>query len=385
MHALIIYPGCDRWIDALTVALGQASDGTWYASTLQLQLASFEVCVACRRVRTLRVIVDERMPLSLWGNEESLDDSPNAQERRRQPLLRAAGVVWKIPSGFMVPLLSEGTLLSEVGWMQRDDTVSDATHLPFCKYIEQPPERLLPSSRNYFKEVATVCSRESRPVKDVQILGISSWPPALRQLSVLCKTRWFDFDDWVSLPSTLEHLHLSGRFNHPLDYVFRGTEPTSWPVSLKHLALGGCFNQPIDCFTWPPSLTHLAFGDWFNQQITNVEWPASLLRLAFGSEFAKSIVGVVWPPSLLQLTFDGDVRQSIAGVVWPASLRHLALVDIRKKSIASVVWPPSLVRLRLGFRFNEPITEVVWPASLTRLVLGVSFISPSPRLYGQYA
>lgn len=69
-----ILPGTDVWLGAFTVALGQASEGKWYVSTLELQRASFEICVACRGVRTLRITVGKCMPLSLWGDDESFDN-----------------------------------------------------------------------------------------------------------------------------------------------------------------------------------------------------------------------------------------------------------------------------------------------------------------------
>lgn len=82
---LCVFPGSGQWLDMLTIALGQAAEGKWYTSTLQLQLVSFQACVACRGVRTLRVTVDKRMPLSLWGNDDSMDDELKTNTVGRLP------------------------------------------------------------------------------------------------------------------------------------------------------------------------------------------------------------------------------------------------------------------------------------------------------------
>ncbi|CAN0202173.1 unnamed protein product, partial [Ectocarpus sp. 8 AP-2014] len=64
-------PGINsRCLDAFIVALSQPRAGgnkQWYASTLQLQLASFDYCRACRRVPTLLVRATRDSPYSLWG------------------------------------------------------------------------------------------------------------------------------------------------------------------------------------------------------------------------------------------------------------------------------------------------------------------------------
>ncbi|CAM9669642.1 unnamed protein product, partial [Hapterophycus canaliculatus] len=57
--------GNGRCLDAFTIALHQACGGSlrrWYASTLQLQLASLGFCRACRSVPTLHVRVNRSTP-----------------------------------------------------------------------------------------------------------------------------------------------------------------------------------------------------------------------------------------------------------------------------------------------------------------------------------
>ena len=53
--------GVSRRPGAFVVAVNQACEGgekRWYASTLELQLTSLELCKACRSVGTLRMHVD---------------------------------------------------------------------------------------------------------------------------------------------------------------------------------------------------------------------------------------------------------------------------------------------------------------------------------------
>ena len=77
-------------LDALTVALDQASEGLWYVSTVELQLASLDICAVCRVARILCVTVCEGMALSLWGADDPLSFSVDAAETRRLAALRAA-------------------------------------------------------------------------------------------------------------------------------------------------------------------------------------------------------------------------------------------------------------------------------------------------------
>ncbi|CAN0223234.1 unnamed protein product, partial [Ectocarpus fasciculatus] len=61
------------FFDALVVALSQACDGgkkRWYASTLELQLASLDICRVCRSISTLHVRVKDQAPRSLWYPHE---------------------------------------------------------------------------------------------------------------------------------------------------------------------------------------------------------------------------------------------------------------------------------------------------------------------------
>ena len=99
--AAAFFPGKGCFLNALAVSIGQASDVKWYASTKQLQLAYFDVCGACRRGRTIRVIVGQGIPLTLWGDDDDdcvLSESSKGPEVWRPPVLHAAGVVWQMPA-----------------------------------------------------------------------------------------------------------------------------------------------------------------------------------------------------------------------------------------------------------------------------------------------
>lgn len=77
-------------LEYFVVALNRAVGGRksignkrwWYVSTLDLQLASLELCQACRRVRTLHVKIGIGTPRSIWRPENPL---ANTSGGRRHP------------------------------------------------------------------------------------------------------------------------------------------------------------------------------------------------------------------------------------------------------------------------------------------------------------
>lgn len=370
----VFFAGRDLWLDILTIALGQATEGGWYASTLQLQLVSFEACVACRGVRSLLVTVDTHMPLTLWGNDDSVDDPLKAQaKRRRLPALRAAGALWTLPSSMFAPILLQAALLKDVEWMQKTgvnyvrshskvDALSrggDSLHLV---------SRVLGSPRIFFETMLTlIISKEHDAGTDTQSSPRVFWPTALRQLSIGCTST--ERVDWLALPNSLERLALGGCFDQPIESV-------AWPASLKQLTLGGCFDQPIADVVWPASLLQLTFGVSFNQPISHVNWPASLLHLTFEGRFDQPIADVVWPTFLEHLAFGYSFNQPIADVVWPSTLQKLAFGGSFDQPIAGVVWPASLNRLVFGDDFNHSINRVAWPSALQYLSFGTGFVQP---------
>lgn len=359
----------------LTIALGQATEGKWYTSTLQLQLVSFQACVACRGVRTLRVTVDKRMPLSLWGNDDSMDDELKTNTVGRLPALRAAGVSWTLPASMFAPVLLQAVLLRDVEWMQK--TGVNYVRLRSNDAALSGPDELIPSvarsvrsPRIFFETMLTFITKENDATVATQSAPSTSWPSALRQLSIGCTTT--ERINWVTLPHSLERLALGGCFDQPIESV-------AWPASLKKLTLGGCFDQPIADVVWPTSLMQLTFGVSFNQPIAYVNWPVSLLQLKFEGRFDQPIAEVLWPPSLEQLSFGYSFNQPIADVVWPSALRKLAFGGSFDQPIAEVVWPVSLKRLVFGDDFNHPIDTISWPSTLQYLAFGTGFVQPIER------
>ncbi|CAM9759840.1 unnamed protein product, partial [Ectocarpus fasciculatus] len=73
--------GQTQFLDALVVALSQACDGgkkRWYASTLELQLASLEICRVCRSISTLHWELPlqdllRTAAIELWTSSEYLE------------------------------------------------------------------------------------------------------------------------------------------------------------------------------------------------------------------------------------------------------------------------------------------------------------------------
>ena len=68
------FSGNDRCLQAFTAALNQACGGggkTWYVSTMNLQLASVQLCIACRAVAPLHVRLGQGIPRSMWATDIS--------------------------------------------------------------------------------------------------------------------------------------------------------------------------------------------------------------------------------------------------------------------------------------------------------------------------
>lgn len=108
----VLVAGDSRCIDAFMVALNETCGGKkWYISTVQLQLASVEFCVACRSVSTLHLFVDEGTPRHLWA--DNCSDQSGARgssiggssEGRsvlvRVPPFRPREVTWNLPPSML--------------------------------------------------------------------------------------------------------------------------------------------------------------------------------------------------------------------------------------------------------------------------------------------
>ncbi len=281
-----VYLGKSRCLDAFTIALNQAiiecEGGVkhWYASTLELQLASIEMCHACRKVPTLRVRVGDQTPSTLWSPRHSQKNLSNTHSSKvglssRVPGVHTFCLTWEFPE----------EIPAEVVWP------ASLQQLSFGEYFNQP------------------------------IAGVV-WPASLQQLSF-----GKSFNQPIAgvvWPASLQQLSFGSNFNKPIAGVV-------WPASLQQLSFGLYFNQPIVGVVWPASLQQLSFGEsvnmlgnGFNQPIVDVVWPSSLQQLSFGGTFNQPIAGVSWPTSLQQLSFGGTFNQPIAGVTWPTSLQQLS-------------------------------------------------------------
>ncbi|CAN0605789.1 unnamed protein product, partial [Ectocarpus sp. 12 AP-2014] len=79
--------------------LNETCDGaSWYTSTKELQLASLEVCMACRNYPTVHLNVDEQIPRRLLATADAPPPHPKRLCWTRVPRLRARRVTWNMPT-----------------------------------------------------------------------------------------------------------------------------------------------------------------------------------------------------------------------------------------------------------------------------------------------
>lgn len=404
---------------AFEVALAQAANSKWYVSTLELQLVSFQICVTCRGVRTVRINVSSETPPRLWGDDGAIKHHRNVKEKRKIPCLQASGVNWMMSANLLQPVLLQSPLLKGVTWMKvvngrksldeefwtddYEDGQPDTIYRPHTvSGLMSSPEHYLGSMRSYAQvwcanvdRVQTLVRHFSGPAVDEELkhwsgaLNFGGGGMSLRTLQELVAHHAIcNQNERISLPANLIRLTFGTGFNQPITGI-------AWPTSLVELTFGCDFNQPIAHVTWPVSLLKLAFWGRFNQSLDNVVLPPSLLKLAFGRSFNQPIISVVWPASLLEVAFWGNYDHPIARLVWPASLRRLSFGAGFNRPIQDVVWPVglhdmtfqgrfnqaitggllpgSLRKLTLGPVFNQPVTGVIWPESLESLAFGMSF------------
>ncbi|CAM9534730.1 unnamed protein product, partial [Sphacelaria rigidula] len=222
-----------------TTALNEASSGgRSYLPTKHLQLASLQLCIACRGVSTLLVKFDGSTPRRLWADpaEQSptvTAGSMGSNDNPRVPLLRAHSIVWTLSANAAIMLCKTNLLSNVRNW-----------------YFD----RMFDRSLDYI-----------------------IWPPQVRKLVFR--------SDGSSMRAG---------FNQPITKVV-------WPSSLQQLTFGTNFNQPIEGVEWPASLQQLKFGADFNQSIKGMTWPASLQQLTLDFAFNQPIARVAWPASLQHL------------------------------------------------------------------------------------
>lgn len=233
--------------------------------TKELQRRSYAYCVACRDVRTLWIIVNKQMPLSLWGEDESCDGSDEDTNMRRLPAIQAGGVTWNMPTDMLVSVLLISYLLSGVQSMKcdffspTDRYRSDRGHSGTGTVVPPTPLKSdIPSPRRLFKAMR-------HGVKHL----ISSW-----------------------------NRHHVGTisFRHQARVIDRLLDAVVLPASLLELRLGPCFDRSIYSIVWPVPLVKLWFGDSFNQPVhdKDVVGPSSSQDLSFGFKVDQSLTGGVF-------------------------------------------------------------------------------------------
>ncbi|CAN0436691.1 unnamed protein product, partial [Ectocarpus sp. 12 AP-2014] len=79
-------PTSNSCMNALTVTLNETCDGKgWYTSTKELQLTSFEFCMACRNFQTLHLKVDSQIPRRLLAAADAPPPHPKRLGSTRVP------------------------------------------------------------------------------------------------------------------------------------------------------------------------------------------------------------------------------------------------------------------------------------------------------------
>lgn len=207
------------------VALDLSCDGEkWYTSTQQLQLASLDLCTACRGVPTLALSVELSTPEYLWaeaapaprgrltGQKKPLE----ARTRTRVPLFGPRRVMWKLPASRLR--------------LARKELWANVECLLFTGYNNDRVDE-----------------------------GFS-WPPGLKRLDL--GYRFISCIEEVAWPATLEHLSLGRHFNQPVQNVV-------WPESLQEISFGAGFWQPLRGVKWPASMRRVFVTDYHKKQV----WP----------------------------------------------------------------------------------------------------------------
>lgn len=309
----------DRFVDVVIVALNQLSEeGKWYTSTMELQLASLQLCSACRNVTTLTLTVEEGTSRTLL---DPVDPQPLEREKThstRVPRLLARRVKWNLKSAMELrkPIFA----------------LADARTIEFSEWFQG------------------------------FLLGIA-WPHRLQVLDFGWYSRFNRPIVGVAWPASLQRIVFGRFFTQSLDGVV-------WPASLRSLTLGRCFNQPIERAVFPSSLEQLTFGNAFNRPIEDVKWPTSLRLLAFGRKFCQPMGEIMRHNSLRQLTFGGEFNEPLEGMAWPALLEEVTFGAEFNTLIGRVMWPASIVKITFGEKFNQPMDAATWPATLRALSLG---------------
>ncbi|CAN0197326.1 unnamed protein product, partial [Ectocarpus sp. 13 AM-2016] len=202
-------PTRNSCLEALIVALNETCDGaSWYTSTKELQLASLEVCMACRNYPTVHLNVDEQIPRRLLATADAPPPHPKRLCWTRVPRLRARRVTWNMPTAAELrnPIFA----------------MTDVDCLEFGLDFEGS-------------------------------LDAVAWPQRLKTIQFHYESVFNQPLELVQWPASLQKITFGEDFNQPIE---RGVE---WPDSLQTLVFGVDFNQPVDNVRWPASLQELTF------------------------------------------------------------------------------------------------------------------------------
>ncbi|CAN0017014.1 unnamed protein product [Scytosiphon promiscuus] len=335
-------PASSRCIRALIVAINQAPDvRQWYTGTKELQLASLQLCKACRIAHTVHLRVDGDIPTTLLGGLDAHDGKPGGGVSSRISRPQARRVTWKLQSG---DLLTEAIDV----WVAVEEL--------------------------YFGTGFT------------GRLAVKAWPSRLRRIEFDERSSFNQPIVEVAWPASLQQLIFGRSFNQTLLGV-------KWPPSLLELTFLDEFDQSIEGVKWPPSLQQLTFGHQFNQPIRRVKWPPSLQQLTFGADFDQPVNAVKWPPALEEIVFGMSFNQPLQGSKW-RSLRRLTLKGEFCKVLKKLgTTMPALERLTLvdlsvSFAAYCILLTIQWPANLSHLTISsgtsLSGVSIPPRVVVSY-
>ncbi|CAN0044122.1 unnamed protein product, partial [Scytosiphon promiscuus] len=396
----------NRCVDVVTVALYQmCGEDSWYTSSKELQLASLQVCAACRSFTTLNLTVEHDASRNVlepkWLPSLSRERMPSS----RVPQLRPRRLTWNFATTEGVkPSMSYA--LTEAIAMKYGHDIVDLDDIYHFTDEPTPSFELRALSDGWRVGVGSaIWVRLPPPMEQVifpaslqeltfgcyfnQRIDRVVWPASLKQLTF---GRIFNQPiEKVVWPTSLQQLTFGNRFNYPIQrtqwpaslrrlefgYFFdQAVEGVAWPDSLRQLSFGDSFNKPLEGAVMPVSLTDFTLGAYFNQPIERVTWPKAIGALSFGDDFNHPIEGVTWPDSIRELSFGDDFNHPIEGVKWPDSITELSFGDDFNHPIEGVTWPDSITELSFRMEFNQPIEGVIWPSSITNISFGAEFNQP---------
>ena len=293
---------------------------TWgYWPHHQLQLASVDLCNACRQSVPVHLTLTDGMPPSLdamFFHSHHPPSTPldncapgSGRDNGRNGIGSCKGLLSCCPSSARASRLASYQRVESIDWAALDACVRD----------------------------------------------IVSWPRRVQRLSFVEE---FNQDlAGVLWPEGLLELTFREGFNMPIEGV-------EFPNGLVKLSLGSDFDQPVENVAFPPGLTFLSLGAAFNHPIEGTQWPNSLCEIIWGDCFDQPIEGSRWPSSLRAIRLGDDFNFPVKRSVFPKQLESLQMGDTFNQAVEGVKFPPLIESLTFGYRFNHPVAGVSWPEGL---------------------